>query len=405
MKHHQHRSRIVDLVGLFVLLAALPFPVSARAKRPHKKAAPPPPIQVVLRAPAGDKANPVQQRAANPLHLEPGAYTNSTDGIDAGEAARNREKYLLLATEAVEGGFDAVNLYDRGIVSWGLMQWTAHQNSLQEALWYVKGRLLDKRRGRVWANLFKAQGLDVQSGPGGAPAFFVGGPTAWRPVVGEENLRVVFRGTRVVGCYDVPTITRWAKIFARAGRNPTVQSIQVEWATQRLRACLNERVDGTWRVRDFARGDVFSDALTFALWTNNPAAARRHFRQAVRTSRRVSGEADPARWPPGLFPLLWEQTARASSFPGWPRRAARIAQLIPVGKKGRDRASMELASRGWRLSDLKRGGGTGRLWRREPKPKPAVAKPKPVAAKPAVPAKPAPATPPPAVSGAPKPGP
>ncbi len=274
---------------------------------------------VLLRDPLQNPSDPAY-KVARKLRLEPGACVRPSCGLTAGEAAADREKYLLLATQAVEGGYDAVNLYDRGILSWGLMQWASHANQLQQALWYVKDGLLRKGKGRVWADLFKAHGLDVQPGPGGAPAFFVGGPDSWRPVVGEDALRVLFRGTRVVGKYDAPTVTRWARIFARAGRNRVVQALQVQWATRRLRDCLAERVDRDWRVRDFSRGDLFSDALTFALWTNNPAACREHFRRAVRACRAVTGEADPARWPQGLFPLLWEQVARNSSFGCGPAR-------------------------------------------------------------------------------------
>ena len=371
--------RIPLLLTLLVLaLVGVAAPASARRRRPASPPRPAPPPQVLLREPLTDPRDPAY-RIARKLRLEPGACVRPTAGLSPGEAAADREKYLLLATQAVEGGYDAVNIYDRGIVSWGLMQWAAHENSLQEALWYMKGRLLRKNKGRVWAALWKAHGLDVQRGPGGAPAFFVGGPDAWRPVVGKDALRVLFRGTKKVGKYDPVTATRWAKVFCRAGRDRTVQALQVEWATARLRACLGQRIDGAWRARDFSRGDLFSDALTFALWTNNPRACHEHLRRAVRASRLVTGEADPADWPAGLFPLLWEQTARRSEFGVWPKRAAAIARLVPVGRVGRHRAFQELASRGWQIHALQRGGG--RLWRREP-PKPATAKaPKPAAAK------------------------
>jgi hypothetical protein len=63
----------------------------------------------------------------------------------------------------------------------------------------------------------------------------------------------------------------------------------------------------------------------------------------------------------------------------WPQRTARVEQLVPVGRVGRQRAVVELASRGWRLDALRRGGATGRLWRREPSPVAAAAAPKPAA--------------------------
>jgi hypothetical protein len=324
------------------------------------------PIAVRLRDPLHDWKDSAY-RVAKKLRLESGAYVASTCTLSEAEAAKNRDLYLLRATQAVEGGFDSVNVYDKGILSWGIMQWASHSNSLQDALYYVKGRLQSKRQAEAWTILFKANGLDVQRGPNGAPAFFVGSNATgqWRPVVGMDNLRVLFRGTRTVGKYDAPTITRWSRVFARAGRQPVIQTLQAEWATRRLNACLDERVDGgKWRVRDFGAGDLFSDALYFALWTNNPAACREHFRRAVRQARLVTGANDPAAWPPGLFPFLWEQTAAASGFGMWPQRTASVNRLVPVGQIGRARARVELASRGWQVDKLRQGVAAGRTWRR-----------------------------------------
>jgi hypothetical protein len=324
------------------------------------------PIHVVFRDPLGNK-NDAAYRVAKRLRLEAGVMVPSTTGLSAREAAGDRAKYLLRATEAVEGGFDAVNIYDKGILSWGIMQWASHSNSLQNALWYMKNRLASKNRRALWTQLFKANGLDVQRGPGGSAAFFVGSNVSgqWRPIVGVDNLRVLFRGTRHEGRYDPATIARWARVFARAGQQPAIQQLQTEWATIRLETCLNESVDGLWKVRHYTNGDLFSDALYFTLWTNNPNACRTHFRQAIRQARIVSGAMDPKNWPPGLFPLLWEQIAATSGFGTWPQRTASVARLVPVGHVGRARARMELTSRGWRLDQLRRGIAVGRTWRRE----------------------------------------
>lgn len=324
------------------------------------------PIMVRLRDPLHDLSDGAY-RVAKKLRLEPGAYVASTCTLSEAEAAKNRDLYVLRATQAVEGGFDSVNVYDRGILSWGIMQWASHSNSLQDALWYVKGRLQRRHQSDAWAALFKANGLDVQRGPNGEAAFFVGSNATgqWRPVVGLDDLRVLFRGTKAVGKYDAPTVTRWSRVFARAGRQPVVQALQAEWATRRLSDCLDERVDGgKWRVRDFGAGDLFSDALYFALWTNNPAACREHFRRAIRQARLVTGANDPAAWPPGLFPFLWEQTAAASGFGTWPQRTASVNRSVPVGQIGRARARVELVSRGWQVDKLRQGVAAGRTWRR-----------------------------------------
>ncbi len=342
------------LVLALTLPVAMTTVVGARGTQP-----PVPKSDIILRDPkASDHA--VNRK----LNLEAGVYVNSEAYLPDRGTQTNRDLYILRATQGVEGGFDSVNIYDRGVLSWGVMQWAAHENSLQDVLAYVKGRLLDKNRGRVWAALFKEHGLDIQTGPDGQPAFFVGGPTAWRPVTGITNLRVLFRGTRTVGKYDPSTAAKWAQVFARAGRNPQVQALQTEWAVRNVRRCLSEHVDGDLTASDFTRGDTFSDALLFALWTNNPAASRTHFARAVRETRRITGEASPSRWPQGLFPFVWERVGRTSRFGAWPKRTAQIAASVPVGDGGRRAAKAHLALLGWKPERVGTGTGTGQLWKR-----------------------------------------
>lgn len=349
------------LVGTLVLSVTVPV-AHARPLRKTRTA----PAQVITRENTGSAMD-------RKLRLESGVYVPSTTSIGAREAARNREKFILRATQAVEGGYDSVNIYDRGVLSWGLMQWTSHSGQLQDVLWYTKQRLLDRGQANVWASLFKSQGLDIQQS-GGIPTFHVFGPAGWRPITGIEELRILFRGTRTVDKYDAPTVTRWSRIFARAGRHPSVQAAQNDWAVRLLRRCLNEPVEGGRRVSDYTRGDVFSEALTFALWTNNPGASRRHFALAVRQARQVTGETNPARWPGGLFPLLWEQTAANSEFGAWPWRTKTVARVITVGEVGRRNASQQLASRGWRMDALRRGDARGKIWIPRPATPPRAAR-------------------------------
>jgi hypothetical protein len=365
--------------ALLVTTSVIACPVQAKPRRAPKPPAPPAPVVVKFRDPLGNPADPAYRIAAK-LRLEPGALVNATCFLDREKARADRDLAILLATERVEGGFDAVNIYDRGVLSWGMMQWAAHANSLQDALWYVKNRLAEKDRADTWAALFKAYGLDVQRQPDGTAAFCVGGTdrvtgvTSWRPVTGIDNLRVLFRGTKTVGKYDPATAALWAKVFARAGRNPVVQTLQTEWATRRVHEALSEAVDGRWAVRDFTGGDVFSDALYFAFWTNNPRASREHFARAVRQTRQITGEADPSQWPPALFPFVWESVGRNSAFGTWPSRTESVAETIGAGAAGRRLAQVALASRGWRTDRLGHGTsilragvrGAGSYWRREP---------------------------------------
>ncbi len=163
------RFPVILVLSLFVGTLAAPV-ASAKPRSRRAPAATFAPVEVIFRDPVGNKKD-AASRIARKVRLEAGAMTASTCGLSEGEASRSRAKYLLRATESVEGGYDAVNIYDRGILSWGIMQWASHSNSLQDALYYMKGRLRDKNKSRVWKTLFKDRGLDVQRGPDGSAAF------------------------------------------------------------------------------------------------------------------------------------------------------------------------------------------------------------------------------------------
>ena len=72
----------------------------------------------------------------------------------------DRRDLVIAATGAAEGGFDTVNMYDRGILSWGMMQWTLHAGSLQKALSFIKERLTAQGNSSLWSRLFG--GLDLR---------------------------------------------------------------------------------------------------------------------------------------------------------------------------------------------------------------------------------------------------
>ena len=102
------------------------------------------------------------------LPVRPRQVDSLEPGVRAGGSARFRpagdpRDLVLAATAAAEGGYDTVNMYDRGILSWGIMQWTVHMGSLQGALAFILAGLRQRGQAALWGQLFP--GLDV-SGSG-----------------------------------------------------------------------------------------------------------------------------------------------------------------------------------------------------------------------------------------------
>ena len=68
---------------------------------------------------------------------------------------------ILGAVIDVEGNYDTVNMYDVGILSWGISQWTLHQGSLQKALYFIRTELMKQGKSELWNKLFP--NVDVKS--------------------------------------------------------------------------------------------------------------------------------------------------------------------------------------------------------------------------------------------------
>ena len=270
------------------------------------------------------KADPVRASYLRRMNLENGVEVRSTRWIEPRDVA-SRNLFILSVTQSLEGGFDSVNLYDRGVLSWGIMQWTAATDSLPPVLIYVKRRLLQTGQGRVWAKVFVAQGLDVDGR--GLIAF-------GKPLRTPDDMRLAFRGSRIPGNYAPKVAAYWATVLARAGRQPGVQQFQREYAQRIVDDVLTRPLPGVpyhrpgqdeATVATLTGGDPYAEALVFALWTNNPRHAREYVGDAARSARAASAGSDPARWGPDTFRNALFQRCRTSRFGNWKQRAALVA--------------------------------------------------------------------------------
>ena len=257
------------------------------------------------------------------MNLENGVEVRSTRWIEPRDVT-TRNLFILSVTQSLEGGFDSVNVYDKGVLSWGVMQWTAATDSLPPTLIYVKRRLLQTGQGRVWDKVFVKQGLDVDGR--GLIAF-------GKPLSTPDDMRLAFRGSKIPGNYDPKVATYWATVMARAGRQPAVQQFQREYAQRIVDDVLTRPLPGVpyhlpghdeATVEALTGGDPYAQALIFALWTNNPRHAREYVADAAKLSRQASGSDNPADWGDGTFREALLQRCRVSRFGNWKQRAALI---------------------------------------------------------------------------------
>lgn len=257
------------------------------------------------------------------MNLENGALVHGTRWIEPGQVS-SRDLFLLQITQSLEGGFDSVNMYDKGVASWGIMQWSAHEGSLAGALTYIKRRLLVAHEEGLWNKLFTSNGMDVNS-----DGLILYG----KPVTDAASARLAFRGTSKIGSYDPKLVNHWATVLARAGRQPAIQALEVEYASHIVDDVLDKRLGGLpyhgpgragLTASDLADNDPYAEALVFALWTNNPRHAFEYVEDAAWEARAVSICDDPGYWAPGAFSHALLRRCLSSRFGNWQERAAMI---------------------------------------------------------------------------------
>lgn len=270
-------------------------------------------------------ADPNVKGPLSRMRLEDGVETMTTRKIGNGDVV-SRDLFILQITQSLEGGYDSVNIYDKGIVSWGIMQWCARYGSLTEALKYVKRRLLATGQARIWNKYFASNGLDVDSKE--LIAFGT-------PLTTPMEIRIAIRGTGKVGKYDPNLVDHWAVVLARAGRQPVIESLQVEYASKIVDAVLQQRLSEiTFHApgragatpEDLAANDPYAEALIFALWTNNPQHAFQYVTEAANAAHKGSAADDPSLFAPGAFRAALYQRCASSAFSNWQQRAQLVQE-------------------------------------------------------------------------------
>lgn len=252
---------------------------------------------------------------------------------------------VLAAVGTVEGGFDTVNAYDRGILSWGISQWSAHAGSLQRVLRTVKAVVGPAR----FATLFGGLNID-------GDVFVYRGER----YSGTARISLLFKGTTDPKRYDDVPTRAWIVRFALAGRDPAVQRAQRMQARQELDLRLDSDVGtrlarikrrcettsssklttryrqwcarlrnmgsddirtGYGRAGDYVGTNILGVTLYYGMVVNNPTWALLEFKRAIDEVARLNDwPTDPSRWPANGQAQMatgLERTLRGSRIATW----------------------------------------------------------------------------------------
>jgi LAS superfamily LD-carboxypeptidase LdcB len=222
----------------------------------------------------------------------------------------NPRDLILAPTIAAEGGYDSVNLYDRGILSWGIMQSTAHLGGLQGLLGFIK-----QNNPNAFRRHFGRVGLDVVNGQ----FVYQGRPVLIGP--NSTQLRLLFRGRAERGAYDEQVISQWATVFALAGRDPVVQELQQQYARLAVDRSLNSphKLLHGRSPRELLGNELVGLCTFFSLRINNP-------RQAYMDLQRAVTQAGGAQAGAPQIAAAFARVLSSSSFNGgrWSQRAAAV---------------------------------------------------------------------------------
>jgi hypothetical protein len=238
-----------------------------------------------------------------------GRQTKGTAFISRSEI---HDKYDLAAAVAAKvetgGAFDKVQMYDKGILSWGIKQWTLHRGSLQRVLGFIRGKLYESGQSSLWTKLFP--GMDISGN-----RIEIRGKAYSVPQKDNDDadraLRRVFRGTEMSERFLKDVMDHWLVIFAQAGRHPYIRKLQFEYAVTSLRKNLEKHlgkilrarreikeseVHNYRRVEDYIGSSSVAIALFNGMETQNPRWTYRYLKRVVDRFAKRYNTYDTSRW-------------------------------------------------------------------------------------------------------------
>jgi hypothetical protein len=255
---------------------------------------------------------------------------------------RDEKDVMLGAVADVEGMYDEVNMYDVGILSWGISQWTLHRESLQEALYFIRTKLGKSGKSELWNTLFP--NLDVKLEYGKYRILYKG-----KSLKTIEELRNTFRGSALRGEYKKEIIEYWARIFANAGRNETIIRLQNELGREKIKLLYDMNVaelkskyyksgktkfgpNYKYRVINYLDRSLKTQLLFYGMWVQNPGGIYLYLKRAIDKIKEEYGNYNIEKWPlnwQNRFEEIFENLLLHARFAMWGRENAAAAKPKP----------------------------------------------------------------------------
>ncbi|TVM03040.1 MAG: hypothetical protein CV087_07165 [Candidatus Brocadia sp. WS118] len=253
-----------------------------------------------------------------------------------------KDKYDLAVAVAAEvetsGAFDKVQMYDKGILSWGIKQWTLHRGSLQKLLGFIKNELVALRQNSLWTEVFP--GIDIQADN----KIVINGAAYSIPKKDGDPadlaLRKVFRGKESPEDFDKDRMDHWLVVFARAGRHPDIKRLHFKYAAESLKKNLNKHLGEllkAWkvikeseihnyrRVGDYIENSSIAITLFNGMETQNPKWTYLYLKRIIdRVAEKYGRNYDISRWPSGWQEKFAEELKKEFEESGvacWGRKA------------------------------------------------------------------------------------
>lgn len=229
---------------------------------------------------------------------------------------------LMAVVTAAEGGhYDAINMYDAGIVSVGLIQWIdAGQHSVDSMLGQVATDAgIDKVTGPL-ADALAQAGATFKKNPQGAWRFF----NAAGEVVTNAQERVLFmKGCGPKGAWtdDARQYAKvWASCLANVWADPAARKAQIDYTAPKVKSFLLSDVKTALYDSQPSAGwpgAVRAAMVSFAV--NLPAEAAREFRAYSSTAQK---------WSPDWCIGLLKKVTFGGGIGIWPARYSAIRPVL-----------------------------------------------------------------------------
>ncbi len=259
---------------------------------------------------------------------------NASGEVDAADAA-------VYATAAVEtsGTYDAVQTYDKGILSFGIMQWTLHQGSLMKFLDYLKSQCGADGKAAFHEH-FTPLGIDVAG-----ESLVVGGATIHPDAAGRKQLDKLVRA-------DKDTTRRWVVAFHQAGQDERVARAQWVYTKKQYTETAGKTLEkyvafarkkgysakhsGQYHTPSFWCRDPDAAALFFSMTANNPGYSYYGVIKSADVFMDAHG-TDPSKWPDGWareFTGIYA-TLLPMIIASWKGRVAKTLEHLHLAKDGK----------------------------------------------------------------------